>query len=89
MIRSLGGEALYGRNPQVPLRELIQNACDAVRARRTFEGRGPAFGSVTVSLTEKSADDCWLEVSDTGVGMSQRVLTDFLLDFGKSFWGSP
>jgi len=88
IIRSIGGEELYGRNPDVPLRELIQNASDAVRARRIHEGRRNDFGEIRVSLTEKNG--CYnLRVADDGIGMSQRVLTDFLLDFGRSFWSSP
>jgi hypothetical protein len=89
VIRSLGGDELYGKNPRVALRELIQNVCDAVRARRFYERRVGAFGSVTVSLNNPDGEGWWLEVADTGVGMSQRVLTSFLLDFGRSFWGSP
>jgi hypothetical protein len=87
LIRSIGGEELYGNRPEVALRELIQNAGDAVRARRVYEDRGSSFGQVVVSL-EQVGEDWWLEVSDDGVGMSQRVLTEFLLDFGRSFWGS-
>jgi hypothetical protein len=89
VIKSLGGEELYGRNLHVPLRELIQNACDAIRARRIYEKRDSEFGSITVAIAESAEGDYWLEVTDTGIGMSQRVLTDFLLDFGRSFWGSP
>jgi hypothetical protein len=37
LVRKLGGEELYGHDPIVPLRELIQNASDAVRARRPIE----------------------------------------------------
>ncbi len=33
----IGGEQLYGNNLLVPLRELIQNASDAIRARRIIE----------------------------------------------------
>lgn len=92
IIRSVGGEELYGKRPYVPLRELIQNACDAVRARRLYEKRETEFGNITVSLSaEEAGKDTawWLEVVDDGIGMSQRVLTEFLLDFGRSFWGSP
>jgi hypothetical protein len=89
VIKSVGGEELYGRNPCVPLRELIQNACDAVRARRVYEKRDSEFGSITVSIAGSVEEGYWLEVADSGIGMSQRVLTDFLLDFGRSFWGSP
>jgi len=89
LIKSIGGEELYGQRPDVALRELIQNSCDAVRARRIYEHREPGFGRITVSLAKSVAGDWCLEVLDNGIGMSQRVLTDFLLDFGHSFWGSP
>jgi Histidine kinase-, DNA gyrase B-, and HSP90-like ATPase len=88
VITSLGGKELYGQNPNVCLRELIQNAADAVRARRIYEKRDGTFGSITVSVVENTGER-WLEIRDDGVGMSRRVLTDFLLDFGVSFWGSP
>jgi hypothetical protein len=88
VIASVGGEELYGKHPEVALRELIQNACDAIHARRVYEKRGNDFGTIEVILIEKGKDEHWLQVSDNGIGMSQRVLTDFLLDFGRSFWGS-
>ena len=88
VIRSIGGEELYGNRPEVALRELVQNACDSVRARRLYEKREAGFGHVVVSLSKAEDGAHWLRVEDTGVGMSQRVLTDFLLNFGRSFWGS-
>jgi hypothetical protein len=36
IIRLFGGQILYGRDPRVPLRELVQNGSDAVRARRAL-----------------------------------------------------
>ena len=87
-IKSVGGEELYGKQPKVALRELIQNASDAVCARRIYEGRHADYGEIRVSLTKLSDGSHWLEVQDNGVGMSQFVLTNFLLDFGRSFWGS-
>lgn len=88
IIRSVGGEELYGNKPTVPLRELIQNASDAIRARRIYESRDASYGEVRISLIEK-AGVYDLRVEDNGIGMSQRVLTDFMLDFGRSFWKSP
>lgn len=88
LVETLGGKTLYGDDNTVPLRELIQNACDAIRARRLREKRPESWGTVTVSLPE-TADGVWLEVADDGVGMSERVLTGALLDFGRSFWRSP
>ena len=87
VVRRLGGEQLYGRNPLVPLRELIQNASDAVRARRILEERPANWGCVTVRL-EQDDQGWWLEVEDTGIGMSEAVLTGPLLDFGATYWGS-
>jgi len=88
LIGSLGGENLYGRNETVPLRELIQNASDAVRARRVLEGQPQDWGCVTVR-SGKDASGRWIEVEDNGVGMSVEVLTGPFLDFGTSFWGTP
>lgn len=88
VIRSLGGEELYGKDPLVPLRELIQNANDAIRARRCYEDRPDNFGDVSVELSEESGV-YYLCVKDNGIGMSKRVLTQYLLDFGCSFWTKP
>jgi hypothetical protein len=85
LIRALGGEALYGDNPLVPLRELIQNAADAVRARRVLQ---PGLEGAVTIRHGKTGDQEWVEVSDNGIGMSQDTLTHHLLDFGKSFWNS-
>ena len=93
LVRSLGGKELYGEDARyVPLRELIQNGCDAVRARRLLQEEEDDWGKVTVRLgadinTDGVADP-WIEIEDNGVGMSARVLKGALLDFGVSFWGS-
>lgn len=84
-IAVLGGEQLYGRDRrEVALRELIQNAQDAVLARRVME---PLFdqGKVIVRLVQEGQE--WLlEVHDSGVGMDEAILKDGLLDFGRSGW---
>jgi HSP90 family molecular chaperone len=88
IVESLGGSMLYGDDPTVALRELIQNAADAVQARRRFQKRPEHWGQITVSLPQRG-DEFWLVVEDTGIGMSEQVLTGPLLDFGTSFWRSP
>jgi hypothetical protein len=87
LVSRLGGKELYGVAPHVPLRELIQNASDAVRARRLYEDRPDNWGNVTVRFGT-AEHDMWVEVEDDGVGMSTSVLTGNLLDFGNSFWES-
>lgn len=88
LIALLGGERLYGSDLAVPVRELIQNAADAIRAKRLVVPGEPTAGTVVVRLREEENGN-WLEVEDDGVGMSPSVLTGALLDFGKSFWRSP
>jgi len=87
LVRLLGGERLYGSDPTVPLRELIQNAADAIRAKRSLDGCAKTDGVVQVWLRQDAERDWWIDVQDDGVGMSRRVLTGTLLDFGRSLWG--
>lgn len=91
LARTLGGASLYGNDPFVGVRELIQNAVDAVRARRAYETRSDKWGEVRVTIEKKEvngADEIWLHVDDTGIGMSERVMVGPLIDFGRSFWNS-
>lgn len=83
LIQRLGGKALYGEWDPIPVRELLQNASDSVRARQALQ---PGFrGRIEVTV---SADLEELAVRDNGVGMSVEVLTGALLDFGRSLWES-
>ena len=87
IVKNLGGSRLYGDDPTVALRELIQNAADAVQARRKLQRRPADWGNISVGLPKKG-EDFWLIVEDNGVGMSEAVLTGPLLDFGSCFWRS-
>ncbi|MHA3737067.1 HD domain-containing protein [Pseudomonas sp. Eth.TT006] len=86
-VSRFGGERLYGQNPSSALRELLQNAVDSVRACRKLGGIRQDEGDIEVAH-ERVLDEDWLHVTDTGIGMSRYVLTDVLLDFGKSLWRS-
>lgn len=87
LVKELGGQNLYGKGSPIHLfgivlREMIQNARDAVVARRFIE---PGFeGEIFVRFTESGQ----LSIEDNGTGMSRRVMTGPLLDFGNSFWKS-
>jgi hypothetical protein len=87
LVKRLGGEKLYGKDPTIPLRELIQNAADAIRARRILDHRPDNWGEITVRLG-LDVQGPWIEVEDTGIGMSEAVLKGPLLDFGTTYWGS-
>ena len=88
IVDNLGGSKLYGDDPTVALRELIQNGADAVQARRRLDGRPDTWGSIAVTIEDRDGSP-WLLVEDNGIGMSEMVLTGPLLDFGTSFWRSP
>jgi hypothetical protein len=88
LVRKLGGKELYGDNARVPLRELIQNARDAIAARRAEENRNSDWGAIRVRLIDDGGQES-IEVQDCGVGMSQRLLTGPFLDFGVSYWHTP
>jgi len=87
VIANLGGAKLYGNRPELALRELIQNAADAVRALRALDEIAEKDGEIEVAL-EHDGDHVWLHVTDTGIGMSRYVLTEVLLDFGNSLWSN-
>ena len=90
LVSKLGGEQLYGRDADrlnLALRELIQNAADAIAARRAV-AHGEFAGRITVRLARRANGGWVLQVDDDGVGMSQATLSTDLLDFGKSFWVS-
>ncbi len=86
LIERLGGAALYGTDYKVPLRELIQNARDAVACRRAIENREQTWGEITVSIAGVPPEKT-LTMSDDGVGISERGF-EFLLDFGGQYWKS-
>lgn len=83
----IGGTQLYGAGLQAPIREMLQNSVDAIRARRALENRDQTWGAVSVSI-EEVEEDLVVTISDNGVGMSEDVLCGALIDFGKSLWSS-
>ena len=88
IVEMFGGEKLYGHEMSVPLRELIQNAADAVQLRRDIEPAGSDYeGRIIIRMRPVGDDtnDTWLIVDDDGIGMSENVLTGPLIDFGSSY----
>ena len=87
LINSLGGKALYGNTSIIPLRELIQNASDAIQAKCKLGEMEESEGRIDIRFNSDE-NGSFIEVEDNGIGMSQKVLTGPFLDFGSSFWGS-
>lgn len=90
LVALLGGPSLYGLDEMAPVRELLQNAMDAVTLRRASEqalGLAPRDGSISVTL-RRTGGVTFLEVSDNGVGMGRGVLTKHLVGIASDYWRS-
>lgn len=88
LIENLGGSKLYGEENLllVALRELIQNARDAIYARSSIDNKF-RDGAIIVRYNE-DVWKRWIEVEDNGIGMSLNCIKHKLLDFGNSYWKS-
>src|SRR5258706_1970033 len=85
-------EKLYG-NPSLAIRELLQNSWDALRYRKAIMMRddGVAWAGGGVEF-EHGIDEHgreFVRCSDNGVGMDQRIIKDFLVRAGRSYYRSP
>lgn len=89
---------LYGDAPEFAIRELVQNAVDAVRERDAILSCRPpaeehqAFSQlpdVVVTVERDHEDRFWVAVEDSGVGMELSTVRDFFLRVGATFRMSP
>lgn len=85
---------LYGNNPSIGVRELLQNAVDAVRELQYLQltakdrlGEDPQGHAedVLISLDQNPEGGWTLEVVDRGVGMTLDTVKNYLLRAGASF----
>ncbi|MGW4400319.1 HSP90 family protein [Amycolatopsis nivea] len=64
-------------SPRVYVRELLQNAVDAVTARRAADASAPAGIAI-------EAGDGTLRITDTGIGLSEAQVHELLATIGRS-----
>lgn len=86
---------LYGEKPEIGIRELMQNAIDAVRELWEFQKNEHNFKNVQlvdqkgdVEIWLDSPDEsgwAWLSISDRGIGMTETVIKDYFLKAGASY----
>jgi hypothetical protein len=93
LLEMLSGIELY-RHPMAAVRELLQNAMDAVRVQMAYERlQNPNAGRAGLELDlgrlhrielriEPAVDGIWLICSDDGIGMTKRVIENNLLVSG-------
>ena len=89
MLELLGGTALYSTR-LAAVRELIQNALDAVREQIAWQQLETGMSQDVLAAThmvdlrlETSASGTYLICSDTGVGMTRAIIEDGLLVSGR------
>ena len=77
LLKILVGANLYG-SPDACVRELLQNAWDAIQLRKqAADGKG---GLITVTY---SVSEGWFEVEDDGIGMDQEAIEGSFLEIGQ------
>lgn len=85
---------LYGRDPSVGIRELVQNAVDACIELKDLEVQGllkeksPEFKGVTVTVYKDNEEGGRLVVEDYGMGMNVEIVEKYFLNIGASFRNS-
>ena len=83
ILKLLTGHTLYN-DYRVAIREVLQNALDAVRFRKYLNKDEP-IGKIEVNSDSKARK---LTIRDTGTGMTQETVENFLLNVGSSFYHS-
>jgi hypothetical protein len=88
VIDLLMGTKLYG-NPEIALRELLQNSIDACLLRQAQEIKwGNLFTpEITVKYYTDGNEEV-LEVADNGTGMDQYIIDNYYSKVGSSFYKS-
>ena len=92
IVRLLMTEKLYGQ-PSLAIRELLQNAWDALRHRQAIMTRDDSVtwtgGRVEFEHGVDESGKEFILCVDNGVGMDQKIVKDFLLRIGRSYYRSP
>ncbi|HYG56983.1 MAG TPA: hypothetical protein VD902_02800 [Symbiobacteriaceae bacterium] len=95
LLQLLSGKELYG-NELAAVREMLQNACDAIREQIAWERlkqSDPGDDELAQILgrihhirlkLEVKEGDAYLTCTDSGVGMNKRLIQDYLLVSGSS-----
>lgn len=89
VIDLLMGTKLYG-DPEVALRELLQNSIDACLLRSAMEKSWGNLYEPEIHIKYSTEnDDEVLEIIDNGIGMDQYIIDNYYSKIGSSFYKSP
>ncbi|MFV9675845.1 MAG: ATP-binding protein, partial [Anaerolineales bacterium] len=91
MFKILSDE-IYGGDPYVFLRELLQNSIDAIRMRReVLQSKGIVpgnMGVIYVNVEHDAGGDAVITWQDNGIGMDKYIVKNYLATAGKSYYRS-
>lgn len=91
LVQLLAGESLYGPDPMAAVRELVQNARDAVMLKAITAASELDRASLTIPIKVAIRNNDGvhlLEVKDWGVGMTSKIITDYLISIASNYWES-
>lgn len=85
----LVGKDLYS-DPSVFIRELIQNAIDAVRTREQLDKGRPRSWKPQINIRTwmDEAGYHWFRIEDNGTGMTEEIIKNYFLKIGRSYYTS-
>lgn len=85
----LVGDNLY-QDPGVFVRELVQNAIDAVRTREKMDRRLPASWKPQINIRCWMDEEGyhWFRIEDNGTGMNREIVEKYFLKVGSSYYAS-
>lgn len=88
VIDLLMGTKLYG-DPEVALRELLQNSIDACLLREALETSWGNLYKPEIQIKySRQNDEDILEITDNGIGMDQYIIDSYYSKVGSSFYKS-
>jgi hypothetical protein len=85
----LAGRDLY-RDPSVFVRELMQNAIDAVRTREKYDHANSIKWKPQINITSwmDAEGYYWFRIEDNGIGMTEETIRNYFLKIGRSYYNS-
>lgn len=89
VLELLVGDNLY-QDPGVFVRELVQNAIDAVRTRREMDPHLPAKWKPQINIRSWMDEEGyhWFRIEDNGTGMNRDIVEKYFLKVGRSYYAS-
>ena len=89
VLELLVGDNLY-QDPSVFVRELVQNAIDAVRTRREMDPHLPAKWKPQINIRSWMDEEGyhWFRIEDNGIGMNREIVEKYFLKVGSSYYAS-